>query len=561
MDVKFVLCLLVCGVLSAQSAYIVDQPGSVSDVYASSAYKVYVDTLGNNSDLALRLCGAGQRYVSAVYSANVGGTYYYTTLSWNLTSGSTDTLTYTSVSDGGGCYRTPTDAYGFSQFRDFGRTPIVFVSAFPGRIHAMYSNSINGASPSFVGVPTANGWLQGSYDTTRTFNQSTGNVTINVTAINFQTDVGPLSRAPSAFEWGLNSSTGRSMVIGLCSDDFGNTCSDASIINSSTQLPVQLGLGSPTNDQVVYNRYAVVDGLGYPICIGADVSASVSAVPSAVYDGQVSNVTITLVNNGNVNITTDFLLALNITGPSGYTNNTQWTITETLVPGANTTRNLSWTVDGPSGSYTLTARADRTNLLAECNKSNNNATTSVTSMPVYTLHVKIDGNETYDFPQWGRPYNVTMWVTDSDNNTVTDVRYRMTETNGLNPFTPTQVWSGQGLKSYSIGEMTGNSSGYIDIAMIPTCNLLYTTYSYLGVDAYVGNYSITVNAFDSGSSPYIFAYNGSMTYDVPLNVNDYTCADPGWVNDKEINNKNQYVLWVYDWLYEVYSITKKLVTP
>lgn len=555
-----IVLLLAAGALFAQSAYIIDQTNATKDVYSSSAYKVYVDTLGSNPDFGLRLCSVGTKYVAATYSANLGGgTYRYTALSWNLTTGSSNTLVSTPNAYPGSCYQTPIDSYAFSQFRDTSRTPPVFVSAFPGRIHVMYSDSANGASPSFVGVGTANGWLRGGYSITHSFNQATGRVSATVNSITFETDVGSISRTPSDPDWGLNASTGRAMLLALCSDDIGDACSDASIVNSSAQFPVLLNLGSVTNDQVVYNRYTVVDGLGAPICIGADVSSAIVANPSNLYFGQPTNITITLTNNGNVNITTDFQLALNITGPGGYAIDTAWTINENLAPGQSTTRNATWVVNGPSGAYTLTARADYTNLLAECSKLNNNASTTVTSSPYYTLHVVIDDNTTNIFPLWGRPYNVTMWITDSNNNTVPNPRYVITETNGLNPFTPTQVWNGRGLKSYSIGEMTGNGSGYIQISMVPTCNLLYTVYSSEGVDAYVGNYSMKVNAYAPGAL--IFAYNGTLTYDVPLLVNDYTCADPGWVNNKDIFNKNKYTLWVYDWLYEVYSNTKKLVIP
>lgn len=559
----FLLCL-VSGLVASQSAYIIDNANAVTDVYASSAYRVYADTFGVNPDLGLRLCSAGQRYVSAVYSADLGGgNHVYTTTSWNLTTGSTDTLVYTSVNAGGGCYYTPIDAFAFSQFRDFSRTPPVYVSAFPGRIHAMYSNSVDGSSPSFVGVGTANGWLRGSYTTTRTFSQATGMVTADVSSITFETDVGSVSRAPSDASWGLNSTTGRSMLLALCSDDIGDTCSDAVIANASGDLPVQLDLNAVTNDQVAYNRYLVVDGLGYPICIGADLSTGIGANPGNIYYGERSNITITLTNSGNVNITTDFILALNITGPAGYTNNTQWTITETLVPGGSTTRSMNWTADGPSGTYTMTARGDQNNNLVECSRANNNASTNVNVNPFYVLHVEIDGNTTNVFPYWGSPYNVTMWITDSNGNYVANPRYTITETNGLSLFAPTQLWNDsgtdRGLKSYNIGEMTGNGSGHVRMTMTPTCNLLYTVYSGEGVDAHVGNYSIIVNAYAPGQL--IFAYNGTLTPNHPLLVGNYTCHDPGWLNNKELVNKDRYVTWVYDWAYQVYSIMKKLVIP
>ncbi|NYZ77384.1 hypothetical protein H0O02_03650, partial [Candidatus Micrarchaeota archaeon] len=286
---KFAILILVFGLAFSQSAQIIDNANTIQDVYSSAAYKVYVDTFGTNPDFGMRLCSAGQKYVAAVYSANLGGgNYVYEAISKNLTTGSSDTLVYTSNNLGGGCFATPVDAFAFSQFRDFTRTPRVYVSAFPGRVHAMYSNSADGSSPSFVGVNFAEGWLRGSYSTTRSFSEATGNVTGDVTSITFETDIGSISRSPSDSDWGLNSSTGRSMLLALCSDDFGDTCSDAKVINSSGQLPTQLKLNQPTSDSVIYNRYLVVDGLGYgPLCIGADLTlVSVSFSNNPVNPGQ-----------------------------------------------------------------------------------------------------------------------------------------------------------------------------------------------------------------------------------------------------------------------------------
>ncbi|MFZ5501157.1 MAG: hypothetical protein ACOY58_04510, partial [Candidatus Micrarchaeota archaeon] len=355
-----VLMLLFFGAVFAQSAYIADSAGTTQDVYSSSAYKVYADTFGVNPDFALRLCAVGQRYVAATYSANLGGgNYEYTAISWNLTTGSDKTLVYTTQDMGGGCYQTPVDAYGFSQFRDFSRTPPVYVSAFPGRIHVLYSSSDDGSSPSFVGVDTANGWLRGSYVVTSAFDHTSNRVNATVTSITFETDVGSISRSPSDAEWGLNASTGRSMVVALCTDTIGDTCSDAYIANDTSQFPVQLSLGAvPINDQNVYSRNVVVNGLGYPLCIGSDLSTSLSVNPNPIEDGGATNITVTVTNSGNVNVTSTFELALNITGPGGYVNNTAWTITTDLLPGQSLVRSINWSANGPAGTYTATGRAD-----------------------------------------------------------------------------------------------------------------------------------------------------------------------------------------------------------
>jgi len=557
---KFVLFALFFGLAFSQSAQIIDNSNNVQNVSSSASYKVYVDTFGANPDFAFRLCGVGQRYVSAVYSANLGGgNYRYVTLSKNLTEGSPDTLVYTSNDLGGGCYGTPVDAYAFSQFRDFARTPPVYVSAFPGRVHAMYSNSVDGSSPTFLGVNYSEGWLLGSYSVplaTSSFNQATGAVSANVASITFQTDIGPVTRSPSDNEWGLNSSTGRGMLLALCSDDFGDACSDAVIANASGDLPAQLVLGSPTNDQVIYNRYVVVDGLGYgPLCIGADLTlVSVGFSANPVNPGVPSTATVTIRNDGNVNVTTDFRLTLNITGPAGYFRQYNWTITENLAPLGTAVRTLVFNDTNTSGNYVFTAHADSLNEIVECNENNINSNT-LSVIRTYRIQVLIDGLENDTFAYAGRAYNVTVFLNDSDGNLVPGARFVFTEINGLNPFTPTQIWNDSGtlfgIKSYSIGEMTSNAAGYANLAVIPTCNRLYND-PVRGplLVANIGTYFMEVEAYEGAT------FRANKT----LYVTDSTCADPGWVNNKELVNKD-YVQPVYDWLYTMYSIMKKLLVP
>ncbi|HNT60871.1 MAG TPA: hypothetical protein PKJ97_02750, partial [Candidatus Bilamarchaeaceae archaeon] len=88
---KKLLALLVLLSLGfSQSARIVDITNATQDVYASAAYKVYVDTFGANPDFAMRLCGVGQKYVATVYSANVSGNIVMAPVSKDLTTGSSN---------------------------------------------------------------------------------------------------------------------------------------------------------------------------------------------------------------------------------------------------------------------------------------------------------------------------------------------------------------------------------------------------------------------------------------------------------------------------------------
>ncbi|MEM4626369.1 MAG: CARDB domain-containing protein [Candidatus Bilamarchaeaceae archaeon] len=558
---RLFLFLLFVSFAFSQTAQIINsslavQNVSVADVYNDGTY-MYIDNVGN-PDFGIKLCGVGQKYIGATYAANVGGTYRYYLVSWNLTNGAALSLVYTSLNDGGGCYYTPLDAFAFSQFKDFAKTPPVFVSAFPGRIHVLYSDNGDGSLPSFVFLNYSNGWLGGSYTvplSTSSFNQLTGNVNATVTSINMiRSTGGSVSISPSDSKSGLNSSVGRSILIALCSDDYGASCSDAVLVNSSAQLPVQLSLNMPTSDQVIYRRYVVVNGLGYgPICIGADITPTVSVNPSSIYPNNSTNVTITLTNTGNVNITTNFRLTLNISGPTGFINQTNWTITEDFGPGASIQRSINFSNTSRSGTYIFTAIVDPLDQIVECNE-NRTATNTLTVIKTYQIHVFIDGIENDTFEYAGRAYNVTMYVNDSDGNIINDATFELKEINGLNPFTPAQVYNdgsyNHSVKSYSIGVVHSNSTGQVILAVIPTCNKFYND-PVKGpiLEKNIGNYSIEVRAYGTG-------FDITKT----LNVTDRSCADPGWINNKQIVNKD-YVEGIYDWLYEVFTILKKLLVP
>jgi len=113
---KLAIFLLCLPVFFAATGSIVDAGHATSNVESSAAFKVYVDTFGNNPDFALELCNVGQKYVAATYSANVSGTFVLVPISKNLTAGSTSTLVYTSIGPTGTCYYTPVDSFAFSQF-------------------------------------------------------------------------------------------------------------------------------------------------------------------------------------------------------------------------------------------------------------------------------------------------------------------------------------------------------------------------------------------------------------------------------------------------------------
>jgi hypothetical protein len=399
--------------------------------------------------------------------------------------------------------------------------------------------------------------LRGSFSLGASYSDASNNVTGSIGSITFQTDAGPQTKSPADADWGINPATGRALIVGLCSDDYGGACCDAKIINSSAQLPVQLRFNETVNDQFAYNRYFVVNGLSTGLCIGANIVPSIGfAPPSPINSGDSSVATVTLSNNGNVPITTDFNLTLNITGPNGYVNATSWLVTDNIPAGGSVSRAVTFTNSSKSGTYVFTAHADRNNDLVECDESNI-VTQNLVVSKLYVLHTFIDGVENDTFLQAGRAYNLTAYVTDSDGNVVNDTNFVFTETNGLNPFTPVQLWNQSGalfgVKSTITGTASSNSTslGNISLAMLPTCNTIYNDpVNGPLVNSSVGDYSLTIRGYGAG-------FDITRT----MNVTDKTCNYPGgFVNDREVLNK-YYVEFVYDRLYEAFSVLKQMLVP
>jgi hypothetical protein len=472
---------------------------------------------------------------------NVSGTWTYAII--NQRAGSTTYSLVNASTASGSCYYTNIANFIFSTSHLTSSTPEAFVAAFPGRIHVLYSSNEDGSSPNFVFVGSSNGTLGGSYSVSSTFDQSTRNVSVTVSSITFTGIDG--SKTPNDATYGISSD--RRLVLGVCTDTNGDDCSDGSVLSSST-MPVTLSTGlssGDVNDQHTYTRYAVVNGLGYSFNIGANLGASISSSDSSPADGDMINLTATVSNSGNVNISSAFNVSIYDNGV--LFNRTK--ITSTITPGNHVTFIVPYDTTAKTGSHTFKVSADSDNNIVETSKADNNGTTVVDVQKTYSLKLYIDGVQSTTFSEAGRPYNVTVNVTDSLGAQVDNATVRIIEENGLSLLAPIQVWQEGGqnksVKSYSIVEVRTNSSGLVSFTLIPTGNKLIDVYP--NITAYTGNYSLSAQLY----------VGGTLEKTKALTLTNLTAGTPD-VRIAPMNKAN--IDYIYDVIYQIFSNIKNWFT-
>jgi hypothetical protein len=528
-----VMALFCFSAAFAVSGAIINSGETAKNITYLTTANAYKDAAPND-DLGLALCDVGPKWVGAAFALNNSGTWIYNVV--NQRAGSTtysliNTSNTATICSG---YYTPIDSFLFSS-SSIASVPPAFVAAFPGRIYILYSDYQDGTLPEFVLVNFANGSMRGSYSVSSTFDQATKNVSLNVNSISFETDIGTVSKAPSDGTYGL--SNDRRLVVGVCTDDSGENCSDGKILNSGGQLPVTLSTGlASVDDQSVYTRYSVVNGLGYSFLIGANLQASVNASNPNPYDGDVINLGVTIYNTGNVNVSSTFNVTL-------YDNDVPFNtteITQDVVPGNNLYFTVPYNTYGKSGSHTIVASSDSSDKIVETSEADNNGSTVVNVQTTYHAIVYVDGIQTYTFDEAGRPYTVTVSVINSSGSPTENATVRITEVNGLNMFAQMQLWNDTyfannktGLKSYSIAEIVTNSTGNVSFTLVPTGNKLYVSpYSdTYNASSYVGNYSLYLEIYLNGQRQKI---NGSYQDMIPLYLTNLTPVTTGLTN---VNNQ------------------------
>jgi hypothetical protein len=245
------------------------------------------------------------------------------------------------------------------------------------------------------------------------------------------------------------------------------------------------------------------------------------------------NISISIRNNGNVNVSTPFNVSFWEDGVGGaflqnltFNSFQNGTITTSGLTGVNLTNKTS-------GNHTIDIKVEDTAAgIEDCdNHANDQASVSFELFKTYSMTTYINGTAGTNFPQVGKPYNFSVHAIDSDGNDVASGIIHVVEKNGAS-LVPMQFWNEStdniSVIPYSIAEVTLDSSGWRNFTVIPT-----------------GNYSL-----------YVELYTSDGTYRVTKNmtVGSLTPDDP----TQQINVNNQDVInSAYGLVYRIYSTVKK----
>lgn len=507
----------------------------------SGVTKAYIDGAAGNPDVTVQVCGSlltdvQNKYVKFVYrTGNITG---YQNIAKEP---STD---YTQLSTCSGTCCVGASSFNFNSLW----------AIYPAHVYALVSSDTTfDETDTFVYVPDRS-WLRGYYQTNdveASYNQANGNVTVQVTGVQSWTGSG----------YSSNSEDQPYFQIGVCDPD--NTkiyywaCSGGySAASRGTSYSIHTGVVSPP-DTSTSTKYYVINGIGTSFCIGPDPSVvSVSLNPSTQNAGGPVNVTVSVRNDGNVDITRTFNVTVSVDGDD---------VQNLTVPGGlskytTTTKSFNLSTGSySSGAHIVKARVSPTNV-ADCNATNNESSATFTLNPSYLVRMFINGTESHTFPDAGRPYNISINVSDTDSNPGSGVMVRIYEVNGINIFAPIQKIStspNRGLKAIAYGESTTDSNGIVHFTIIPTGNKLYTSqYAYTQIDQYVGNYSLYIKIFNATTGAELQQTNGTALIDkFDIALSNYTARTPN-PNEKHIfyaDNHDDYVQLMSEFVYNVFS--------
>jgi len=564
MATKILFCglLIMLGILILPSTHAVinasivnvdnNQPVNMS--YESSTMKAYVDKAAGNPDVTLLVCIYGpvpvphprslQNRISNEYSDLTGyyGGFVYKVGNYSafqpIAATGTSNLSIFSKVDESNCFKTEDTLNFLSDY-----------AIYPAYVYAVISDDQNIDSGDTFFLIRQTSWLVGRYGfngkpigdisgVQLSYDQNTGNVSVNVTKIEGCTNVSAQScpyvtitvNKPYLFVaiCDLNASS----YVGY--DCYGANQTSPGVLNS-----LFTGLTNPSDDSVTI-KYLVVNGIPHPFCIGPDLSVTgLSILPNPVYQSQIVTLNATVKNANNVNVSNAF----NVSFWKGSVFLGNVTIAGL---GASQSTNAILNVDTTgwhSGTYNITAKVEDSNF-GDCNDDNDNSTAQLQIMKTYNVTILINGTATKTFPRPGRPYNVSIFVQDSDGNTnLQDLALKIVEKNGMSLFAPVQSYTEnsekKGVVSYSIAEVRTNSSGATSFALIPTGNKLYSSeYSYLNISDYVGNYSLYLELFNGSQKLQLYdPATDSLVDRINLSLSSHTVLDP---SDTERNSIEVY---------------------
>lgn len=574
------MLILASGLVMADAKFL-NNAGSTQSLYytgtSSTPGNLYADAITPNQDVKLEICDVGNKYAGAFYAIRVSGIWSSALASYST---STKALAST-VASGGACYQTTPSAFTVSPSKldTFGGQPDpeVFKAGLPGNMFIGYGSSDNPGIAGIEGyiVPTGTTRLLGSYSINRQFNQLTRDVEFQGTpTVTFQSSSGTFQKNINDNVYGIGDE--RPLVYGICDDYYGENCSSGELlISGDTFSDKTTGLSpAEVNDQNVHNKYVVMNGLGYPICIGANLAPQIDTIdPDPVYYSQDLEINITLKNTrigtkdeygGNVDVNSNFDVFFEIYpvgNPAGEIFNQTFRVSDNIPPDGNVFATLIWPAYAHSGDYTVRITIDSGSEIAECVEGDNQVTRNFELKPITLPTFIIDGLDRTNFPVANVPYNVTFHVENSDGDILNNAAVIMKEVNGLTLSGPTQIYEkvtdefGSTEKTGLIGtnevkfytDYYGNAS----FVYIPTYNKLYLPqYTSIHLEDYVGYYSMSMYGEQDDGVAFKFVVNGDLMDEFPLGIVDYETTQP--IDFKGIMNTG-IVSQVLDFMYQTYS--------
>ncbi|MGC8885440.1 MAG: CARDB domain-containing protein [Candidatus Nanoarchaeia archaeon] len=523
--------------------------------YEATTIKAYIDSAAGNPDVTLQVCTDSEDLTGLF------GGFVYKVGNW------TDFISIAAMSGGG-----------LGQFSAVGgncfevNSTLNFLSdyaVYPAYVYGVVSNNSSvDVNDTFILINKSGGWLGGYYlfnDFQRTYNQSTYKINVNVTKIMGYKNTNSETDPTEIWPGGANVSK-QYIIMAVCDKNV-SSLEGYNCRNGNRTYPGVMNIldtGITPNQSLAQYTYLVVNGIPYQFCIGPDLSVeAVTATPNPAYQSEIVTLNATIKNKNNVNVSSPFNVS--------FWRDSNFTANVTIYGlGAGQTAYAVYnynTTGLHSGSYNIIAKVEDS-MFGDCNDSNDNATTQLQIMKTYNLTVYINGTLNKVFPRPGRPYNVSIFVEDSDGNTsLPNLTLRITEKNGLNLFVPTQGWNESGNKkgviSYSIAEVQTNNSGASSLALIPMGNKLYSEeYNYLNISDYVGNYSLYIELFNGSQKLQLYDPNSNrLINQVNLVLENHTVLDPtnSEQNSIVVYNHESWVKQVIQLFVQVFGNVQKWI--
>lgn len=298
---------------SIENASLIESEALVSLFWDTSA-KAYGEPIsGLNSDAKIRVCADSIANASSELGSK-GATLVYAV---GTTSGNTNSASIALNQVSSGDFESFTAASsGDTKCRDSNVNIQISRAYYPGRIFVVIDKNSDGlidAGDTFIPTEKLDFGdyrqfqLPGSFSYgTKSYAQGSGLVSVNINGVQVLTDSGlqSMTGAGTSLDY---------VMIGFCNDEDGEDCTDTDVTNlDAGTLTLDSLIVSPS-DTVKYDKFIVSNGISEDFCIGPDLRITNIDTNGPVYAGQETTIDITIQNNGNVDVNTDFGISLNQT--------------------------------------------------------------------------------------------------------------------------------------------------------------------------------------------------------------------------------------------------------